>query len=145
MVSTTSTLLVLCFVLNLFHISVAAESLDATHLHHHGPCKHPLQRKEWYGIIRHLVRHLSSLALFIIIGRALSDGEKKCYIEAVKCLQSRPAYNNSRPASWTRFDEFQGIHVELAFDIQTFFQLPNCRSVSDVNVRGNFFPGIDAS
>src|SRR6266581_7255129 len=49
--------------------------------------------------------------------RALSDSEKKCYIEAIKCLQSRPAHNDSRPASWTRFDEFQGTHIELAFNI----------------------------
>ena len=60
MVSTTSALLALCFVLNLLHISVA-ESLDAAH----GSCKQLLQRKEWYGSIQHLVLPVSS---FIVIG-----------------------------------------------------------------------------
>jgi len=68
MVSATLAVLTLCFVLNLFHTSVVAESLDAAHLHHHGLCKHPLQRKEWYGVIWHLVRPVSSLASFIIGG-----------------------------------------------------------------------------
>ena len=49
--------------------------------------------------------------------RALTDNEKKCYIDAVKCLQTIPAQNTSRPASWTRFDEFQAIHIELALQI----------------------------
>src|SRR6266498_1735862 len=49
--------------------------------------------------------------------RALSNDEKKCYIDAVKCLQSRPAHSTSRPASWTRFDEFQATHIELTVKI----------------------------
>jgi len=49
--------------------------------------------------------------------RALSDDEKKSYIDAVKCLQSSPAQNTSRPASWTRFDEFQATHIDMSYDI----------------------------
>lgn len=49
--------------------------------------------------------------------RALSDKEKKCYINAVKCMQTLPARNTSRPQSWTRFDEFQSTHIGLAPNI----------------------------
>lgn len=49
--------------------------------------------------------------------RALSDDEKKCYIDAVKCLHLKPAHDESRPTSWTRFDEFLATHVELAIKI----------------------------
>ncbi|SRR6266545_213007 len=49
--------------------------------------------------------------------RALSDDEKESYIDAVKCLQSQPARNTSKPASWTRFDEFQATHIDMSFDI----------------------------
>jgi len=82
-------LLALCCILNTL---VLAESSHPAH----GSCRDILRRKEW---------------------RALTDDEKKCYIDAVKCLQSRPAHNTSRPESWTRFDEFQATHIESALGV----------------------------
>jgi len=49
--------------------------------------------------------------------RALSDNEKKCYIDAIKCLQTLPVRNTSRPASWTRFDEFISTHADLSLGV----------------------------
>ncbi|KAI5918141.1 Di-copper centre-containing protein [Camillea tinctor] len=44
---------------------------------------------------------------------ALSDGEKKAYIDAVKCLQSKPALTpaSAAPGAKTRFDDFVGTHI----------------------------------
>jgi len=93
MILSTSVLLAVFLVLNVFQPVLAELSGTPDDSKF---CKDPLQRKEW---------------------RALSDDEKNCYIEAIKCLQSRPAQNTSRPASWTRFDEFQATHIESALDI----------------------------
>lgn len=46
--------------------------------------------------------------------RDLSDEEKKDYIDAVKCLQSRPAQNPAIPVARTRFDEFHAQHIQIA-------------------------------
>jgi len=46
----------LCFILNLCHTSVLAEESDNAYLRRDfGPCRHPLQRREWCVIIRFLV------------------------------------------------------------------------------------------
>ncbi|KAI0593553.1 Di-copper centre-containing protein [Biscogniauxia sp. FL1348] len=44
---------------------------------------------------------------------ALSDGEKRAYIDAVKCLQSKPARTpaSAAPGAKTRFDDFVGTHI----------------------------------
>ncbi|KAI1484838.1 Di-copper centre-containing protein [Biscogniauxia mediterranea] len=44
---------------------------------------------------------------------ALSDGEKRAYIDAVKCLQSKPARTpaSAAPGAKTRFDDFVGVHI----------------------------------
>lgn len=75
--------------------------------------------------------------------RALNDTEKKGYIGAVKCLQSQPAHNTSRPKSWTRFDEFQAHHIEIAINIHyvvSFLSDTLLRLVSDLYVKGEFLP-----
>ncbi|KAF8802282.1 tyrosinase [Phlegmacium glaucopus] len=58
------------------------------------PCKNLLQRREW---------------------RTLDATEKNDYINAVKCLQSRPAFEpHSMSGVQTRFDDFQASHIQLA-------------------------------
>jgi len=50
--------------------------------------------------------------------RTLSKGQKKSYIEAVKCLQAKPAICKSTiPNSVSRFDDFQGVHIQQTFSI----------------------------
>ncbi|KAF5326565.1 hypothetical protein D9611_000757 [Ephemerocybe angulata] len=49
--------------------------------------------------------------------RALTDVEKKGYINAVLCLQSRPATVAGRPAIRNRFDEFQATHIDLTDEV----------------------------
>jgi tyrosinase len=69
--------------------------------------------------------------------------EKKDYIDAVKCLQSQPALNNSRPASWTRFDEFQAHHIEVAFQIHFVVRVPCALSIVSCTYgirKGQFLP-----
>jgi hypothetical protein len=47
--------------------------------------------------------------------RTLDDTEKTDYIDAVKCLQSRPALEpRSISAIQSRFDDFQAVHIQLA-------------------------------
>lgn len=91
----STTLFALVFVLNLINSATLAAPLDSDVASHRG-CKQILERKEW---------------------RALTDEEKKSYLDAVQCLQTKPAHNTSRPASWTRFDEFQAHHIEIAAEV----------------------------
>jgi hypothetical protein len=47
--------------------------------------------------------------------RTLNDIEKADYISAVKCLQSRPAFEPPAiSAIKSRFDDFQASHIQLA-------------------------------
>jgi hypothetical protein len=53
--------------------------------------------------------------LFAIYRRTLNDTEKTDYISAVKCLQSRPAFEpRAISAIQSRFDDFQALHIEVA-------------------------------
>ncbi|KAF9478987.1 Di-copper centre-containing protein [Pholiota conissans] len=80
------------FILAIFFISVFAAS---EHVDQQGQklCKNLHQRHEW---------------------RTLTDTQKADYIKAVKCLQAHPAKDPVYPESKTRFDEFQGWHVDQA-------------------------------
>ena len=50
--------------------------------------------------------------------RTLSDDEKKSYIDAVKCLQQNPPTTAQiAPGALSRFDDFQGVHISLAWTI----------------------------
>ena len=47
--------------------------------------------------------------------RTLNDTEKIDYISAVRCLQSRPAFElRAISAIQSRFDDFQAVHIQLA-------------------------------
>ena len=47
--------------------------------------------------------------------RTLNDTEKADYISAVRCLQSRPALEpRTISAIQSRFDDFQGVHIQVA-------------------------------
>jgi hypothetical protein len=47
--------------------------------------------------------------------RTLNDTEKADYISAVKCLQSRPAFEpRAVSAIQSRFDDFQALHIQVA-------------------------------
>lgn len=105
---TTSTVFALFFLFNLLNGTLAAP-LDT---HHHG-CKQILERKEWYVVDI----SISTSINIQLLRRALTDDEKQSYIDAVKCLQTQPAHNTSRPASWTRFDEFQAHHIDIAIQV----------------------------
>ena len=67
-----------------------------------------------------MVRQLPSLFnldinLFAIYRRTLNDTEKNDYISAVKCLQSRPAFEpRAISAIQSRFDDFQALHIQVA-------------------------------
>ena len=111
MFSTTSALFALFFALNLLNTATFAAPLNITQAFHRG-CKQILERKEWYVVDIFILTLINAE-----LRRALSDEEKKSYIDAVKCLQTQPARNTSRPASWTRFDEFQAHHIEIATQI----------------------------
>jgi len=78
----------------------------------------------------------------------MNDGEKKCYINAVKCLQSHPAHNTSRPASWTRFDEFHATHIGLAVSVHYVVRRSCFNFTAElypIYIRGNSFHGIGTS
>jgi hypothetical protein len=108
----STTLFALVFVLNLINSATLAAPLDSDVASHRG-CKQILERKEWYVV------DISILTLIDtgLRRRALTDEEKKSYLDAVQCLQTKPAHNTSRPASWTRFDEFQAHHIEIAAEV----------------------------
>ncbi len=105
------------------------------------------QRMVWHLFVRFPFVHTD--LVYSYHRRALKDHEKKCYIKAVKCLQSRPAHNTSRPASWTRFDEFQATHIELGtkihYVVSVLVEPSSYLPTWSIYVRGNFFPGIDIS
>ncbi|PWW79822.1 Di-copper centre-containing protein [Tuber magnatum] len=62
-----------------------------------GPSCTVIKRKEW---------------------RELSNVQKKRYINAVKCLQDKPAIAKATiPNSVSRFDDFQGVHIQQTFSI----------------------------
>jgi len=47
--------------------------------------------------------------------RLLPDEEKKAYIDAVLCMQKRPALTNDDvPGAITRYDDFQSLHIRQA-------------------------------
>jgi len=70
-----------------------------------------------------LLSSSSTLDLIDFLRRALTNVEKKAYIDAVRCSQSPQTLNISRPA-WTRFNEFQAHHFEIACDIHFMVSLP---------------------
>ena len=111
-------------ILNFFVVTLAAPWDDVAS--HYSSCEHILKRKDWYVVVtfHHGCYWRQTFR------RALSDDEKKAYIDAVKCLQSRPARNTSRPASWTRFDEFQAHHIELALQIHSVVSIAYISSYS---------------
>ena len=51
--------------------------------------------------------------------RKLNNAEKADYIKAIKCLQSRPPLYQHIAAIKTRFDEFQGLHIDVADRVHT--------------------------
>ncbi|KAF4553222.1 Tyrosinase-like protein 1 [Elsinoe fawcettii] len=47
----------------------------------------------------------------------LSKKQKKSYIAAVKCLQSKPAQNTAIPGARNRYDDFVGVHIQQTLSI----------------------------
>lgn len=77
------------------------------------PCKSPLVRKEW---------------------RKLKTAEKKAYIDAVKCLQSRPSISDPTliPGARTRYDDFHAVHITHAQGL--------LEGTGGIHFVGQFFP-----
>ena len=47
--------------------------------------------------------------------RLLPDDEKKAYIDAVLCMQKKPAFSTlNTTGAVTRFDDFQSLHIRQA-------------------------------
>ena len=129
MISTTSAAFVFFFLLGLLNTVSLAAPLNVTQASHRG-CEQILERKEWYAFDFFFI--LTFIINTELLRRALSDEEKKSYIDAVKCLQTQPALNTSQPTSWTRFDEFQAHHIGIATQIHyvvcTYYDLSGCFS-----------------
>jgi tyrosinase len=47
----------------------------------------------------------------------LTSTEKQGYIQAVQCLQQRPAGITGKAGVKTRFDEFQATHIDLTDEV----------------------------
>ncbi|KAF9051996.1 hypothetical protein BJ165DRAFT_1601496 [Panaeolus papilionaceus] len=54
--------------------------------------------------------------------RSLSDGERSSYINAVLCLQKRRPANTDNKIAQSRFDEFQGYHIDATNDVHAVGQ-----------------------
>jgi len=113
MLSTTHAAFVLFFLLGFLNTVALAAPLNVTQVFRR-ECAQILERKEWYAFDFFIILTFINTEL---PRRALSDEEKKSYIDAVKCLQTQPSRNTSQPASWTRFDEFQAHHIDIATQI----------------------------
>ena len=87
-----------------------------------------------------MVRQLPSLFnldinLFAMYRRTLNDTEKNDYISAVKCLQSRPAFEpRAISAIQSRFDDFQALHIQVADRVHLTV---STNKFHDVNVNHN--------
>ncbi|OQO14223.1 hypothetical protein B0A48_01099 [Cryoendolithus antarcticus] len=86
-------------------------NLYASERRHHGHkgcnIKNAAVRKEWLTLTPH---------------------EKKDYISAVKCLQSKPALSSATvPGAKTRYDDFVGVHIQQTLT-----------STSQIHLTGNF-------
>ena len=66
---------------------------------------------------------LISIYWKFLFRRKLNNTEKANYIEAVKCLQSRPPLHQNIAAVKTRFDEFQALHIDVADRVHTTVNL----------------------
>ncbi|KAH7031367.1 uncharacterized protein B0I36DRAFT_122126 [Microdochium trichocladiopsis] len=74
-------------------LSAPAPLGDALDSRATGPCNSPLERKEW---------------------RDLTKAQRLAYINAVKCLQSKPAKTGSTyPGAKSRYDDFQALHIAM--------------------------------
>ena len=84
-----------------------------------------------------MVRQLPSFSnldinQFTMHRRTLNDTEKADYINAVKCLQSRPAFEpRAISAIQSRFDDFQALHIQVADRVHLTVstnKFPRCQS-----------------
>ncbi|PPQ71453.1 hypothetical protein CVT24_011965 [Panaeolus cyanescens] len=87
--------------LNLLYFALILHQGAAQGVQNRSDCPHSLQRREW---------------------RTLSSAEQSNYINAVLCLQKlRPTDPNNKIAQ-SRFDEFQGFHIDIANDVHAVGQ-----------------------
>ena len=104
-----------------------------------------------------MVRQLPSLfnldvGLFSMYRRTLNDTEKTDYISAVKCLQSRPAFEpRAISAIQSRFDDFQALHIQVAEAVHLtvstnkFHDVNHKATFWNRTHRDNSYPGTDIS
>jgi tyrosinase len=75
-------------------------------------------RRDWYVWV-----FPSQVCKYANIGfrAALSKKERLAYIDAVKCLQSKPSQSdpNWAPGAKTRYDDFVAIHIDLTTSIHS--------------------------
>ena len=87
--------------------------------------------------------------LFAMYRRTLNDTEKTDYISAVKCLQSRPAFEpRAISAIQSRFDDFQALHIQVADRVHLTVNTKQItmsiiRRLSEITYRAISYPGTD--
>ena len=76
-------------------------------------CSQTLVRKEWYDCsCTSALLHITFYSH--VCRRALSKKEQLAYLDAVKCLQSKPAKTATLyPGVKNRYDDFQAVHIAM--------------------------------
>lgn len=59
------------------------------------------------------------------VRRALSLSERRSYIDAVLCLQKKPTIYQEVVGAKSRFDDFQIVHIDQAYDIHFNVSIPH--------------------
>lgn len=71
-------------------------------------CKNPRKRREWYDVCTHLLDY----RLTFVHRRTLTKKERRRYIKAVECMQTKPAISSKYwPVVKSRYEDFVALHA----------------------------------
>lgn len=74
-------------------------------------------RREWWARERYWSNFRFGREDWPRARRTLSISERRSYIDAVLCLQKKPTIYKEVVGAKSRFDDFQIVHIDQAFDI----------------------------